>query len=64
MHPHGNCPWHKQTGQGRPMKRWEDDIMAAGTNFQLAYINAQDENTWAGLRAEFVHRANVLWDTM
>ena len=44
--------------QGRPRKRWEDDIIA-GT-FLEAYRNAEDRNRWA----DFVHGANVLWDTV
>ena len=46
--------------QGRPRKRWEDDILATCSTFHLAYRNAQDRNTWA----EFVRGANVLWDTV
>ena len=38
--------------QGRPRKRWEDDIIA-GSNFLEVYYR------WA----DFVHGANVLWDT-
>ena len=45
--------------QGRPRKRWEDDIMA-GTTFHMVYRTAQDRNTWS----EFVRGANVLWDTV
>ena len=44
--------------QGRPRKRWEDDIIAAGTTFHLAYRNAQDRYTWA----EFVRGANLFRD--
>ena len=44
--------------QGRPRKRWEDDITATGTTFHLAYRSAQDRYTWA----EFVRGANVLRD--
>ena len=45
--------------QGRPRKRWEDDIIA-GSTFLEAYKNAEDRNIWA----DFVHGANVLWDTV
>jgi hypothetical protein len=45
--------------QGRPRKRWEDDIMA-GTTFHMVYRIAQDRNTWS----EFVRGANVLRDTV
>ena len=45
--------------QGRPRKRWEDDIIA-GSTFLKAYRNAEDMNRWA----DFVHGANVLWDTV
>ena len=45
--------------QGRPRKRWEDDI-TAGSTFLRAYRNAEDRNRWA----DFVHGANVLWDTV
>ena len=45
--------------QGRPRKRWEDDIIA-GSTFLEAYRNAEDRNKWA----DFVHGANVLWDTV
>ena len=41
--------------QGRPRKRWEDDIIA-GTTFHKAYTNAQDRIRWV----EFVRGANVL----
>ena len=41
--------------QGRPRKRWEDDIIA-GSTFLEVYRNAEDRNRWA----EFVHGANVL----
>ena len=43
--------------QGRPRKRWEDDIIA-GSTFLKVYRNAEDRNKWA----DFVHGANVLWD--
>ena len=45
--------------QGRPRKRWEDDIIA-GSTFLEAYRNAKDRTRWA----DFVHGANVLWDTV
>ena len=45
--------------QGRPRKRWEDDIIA-GSTFLEAYRIAEDRNRWAN----FVHGANVLWDTV
>ena len=45
--------------QGRPRKRWEDDIIA-GSTFLEAYRNAEVGNRWADL----VHGANVLWDTV
>ena len=45
--------------QGRPRKRWENDIIA-GSTFLEAYRNDEDRNRWA----DFVHRANVLWDTV
>ena len=45
--------------QGRPRKRWEDDIIA-GSTFLEAYRNAEDRNRWT----DFVHGANVLWDTV
>ena len=41
------------------MGRWEDDIIA-GSTFLKAYRNAEDRNRWA----DFVHGANVLWDTV
>ena len=41
--------------QGRPGKRWEDDI-TAGSTFLEAYRNTEDRNRWA----DFVHGANVL----
>ena len=45
--------------QGRPIKRWEDDIIA-GSTFLEVYRNAEERNRWA----DFVHRANDLWDTV
>ena len=45
--------------QGRPRKRWEDDIIA-GSTFLEAYRIAEDRNRWVA----FVHGANVLWDTV
>ena len=45
--------------QGRPRKRWEDDIIA-GSTFLKVYRNAEDRNRLA----DFVHGANVLWDTV
>ena len=45
--------------QGRPRKRWQDDIIA-GSTFLEAYRNVEDRNKWA----DFVHGANVLWDTV
>ena len=45
--------------QGRPRKRWEDDIIA-GSTFLEAYRYAGDRNRWA----DFVYEANVLWDTV
>ena len=45
--------------QGRPRKRWEDDI-TAGSTFLEAYRNAEDKNRWA----DFVNGANVFWDTV
>ena len=46
--------------QGRPRKRWEDDIIADGSTFLEAYRNAEGRNRWA----DFVNGANVLWDTV
>ena len=45
--------------QGRPRKRLEDDIIT-GSTFLEVYRNAEDRNRWA----DFVHGANVLWDTV
>ena len=45
--------------QGRPRKRWEDNIIAGSTSLE-AYRNAEDRNRWA----DFVHGANVPWDTV
>ena len=45
--------------QGKPRKRWEEYIIA-GSTFLEAYRNAEDRNRWA----DFVHWANVLWDTV
>ena len=45
--------------QGGPRKRWEDDIIA-GSTFLEAYRNAEDRSRWV----DFVHGANVLWDTV
>ena len=45
--------------QGRPRKRWEDDIIA-GSIFLEAYRNAENRNRWA----DFVHGANVFRDTV
>ena len=45
--------------QGRPRKIWEDDIIA-GSTFLEAYRKAEGRNRWA----DFVHGANVLWNTV
>ena len=56
-HSCGNGPWCQRAGKTRV--RWGDDIIA-GSTFLKAYKNAGGGNGWA----DFVHGANVLWDTV